>query len=192
MWQRFTLYDVRVIGHYLGVLVLFSSLALLVPFVTALACAEWTPATHYLLTIGIALIVDRRCGSCASIRVAQSPAGARRYRVRVDRARVRGGGAAVPVGPLPQLPRCLFDGVSGLTTTGASVIVDLDHLSNADNMWRFMMHLLGGFGLIVVALSFGLFGKRAGASLYMSEGRSEHVVPTLCRPRSSSRRSAWA
>ena len=32
MWQRFTLYDVRVIGHYLGVLVLFSSLALLVPF----------------------------------------------------------------------------------------------------------------------------------------------------------------
>ena len=26
----------------------------------------------------------------------------------------------------------LFDGVSGLTTTGASVIVDLDHLSNAD------------------------------------------------------------
>ena len=57
MWQRFTLYDVRVIGHYLGVLVLFSSLALLVPFVTALACAEWTPATHYLLTIGIALIV---------------------------------------------------------------------------------------------------------------------------------------
>ena len=46
-------------------------------------------------------------------------------------------------------------------------------------MWRFMMHLLGGFGLIVVALSFGLFGKRAGASLYMSEGRSEHVVPNV-------------
>ena len=46
-------------------------------------------------------------------------------------------------------------------------------------MWRFMMHLIGGLGLIVVALSFGLFGKRAGASLYMSEGRSEHVVPNV-------------
>ena len=34
-------------------------------------------------------------------------------------------------------------------------------------------------GLIVVALSFGLFGKRVGASLYASEGRSEHVVPNV-------------
>ena len=39
--------------------------------------------------------------------------------------------------------------------------------------------LLGGLGLVVVALSFGLFGKRSGASLYMSEGRSEHVVPNI-------------
>ena len=73
----------------------------------------------------------------------------------------------------------LFDGVSGITTTGASIITDLDHLSNADNMWRFMMHLVGGLGLIVVALSFGLFGKKSGASLYMSEGRSEHIVPNI-------------
>ena len=56
---------------------------------------------------------------------------------------------------------------------------DLDHLSNADNMLRFMMHLLGGLGLIVVALSFGLFGKRTGSSLYTSEGRNEHVVPNV-------------
>ena len=55
MWQRFTLYDLRVIGHYLGVLVLFSSLALLVPFITGVLCGEWVPASHYLLTIGISL-----------------------------------------------------------------------------------------------------------------------------------------
>lgn len=73
----------------------------------------------------------------------------------------------------------VFDGVSGLTTTGASLILDLDHLSYADNTFRFMMHLLGGLGLIVVALSLGIFGKRSGASLYRSEGRSEHVVPNV-------------
>ena len=28
-------------------------------------------------------------------------------------------------------------------------------------------------------MAFGLFGKRSGASLYMSEGRSEHVVPNI-------------
>ena len=180
MWQRFTLYDVRVIGHYLGVLVLFSSLALLVPFVTALACAEWTPATHYLLTIGIALIVG------SALRFLRIDPG----RLNRQQALAVTGFAWIVLAFVAAVPLylsghylsyldALFDGVSGLTTTGASVIVDLDHLSNADNMWRFMMHLLGGFGLIVVALSFGLFGKRAGASLYMSEGRSEHVVPNV-------------
>ncbi len=45
MWQRFSLYDIRVIGHYLGVLVLFSTIALLVPLATAIACGEWEPAS---------------------------------------------------------------------------------------------------------------------------------------------------
>ena len=56
MWQRFTWYDVRVIGHYLGMLVLFSSVALIVPLVTAIVFREWTPASHYLLSIGLSLI----------------------------------------------------------------------------------------------------------------------------------------
>ena len=46
-------------------------------------------------------------------------------------------------------------------------------------MFRFMMHLVGGLGLIVVALSLGIFGKRSGSSLYTAEGRSEHVVPNV-------------
>ena len=180
MWQRFTLYDVRVIGHYLGVLVLFSTFALLVPFGTAILCGEWKPATHYLLTIGISLIVG------SALRYLRIEPG------RLDRQQalavtglawiVLAFIAAVPLylsGHFSTYLDALFDGVSGITTTGASVILDLDHLSNADNMWRFMLHLVGGLGLIVVALSFGLFGKRAGASLYVSEGRSEHVVPNV-------------
>lgn len=180
MWQRFTLYDIRVIGHYLGVLVLFSSLALLVPLVTAIACQEWEPASRYLLAVGVSLIVG------SLLRFLRIEPG------RLDRqqALVVTGLAWIVLSFIATIPMylsghfatyldALFDCVSGITTTGASVILDLDHLSYADNMWRFMMHLIGGFGLIVVALSFGLFGKRAGASLYMSEGRSEHVVPNV-------------
>ena len=60
MWQRFTWYDVRVIGHYLGMLVLFSSVALIVPLVTAIVFREWTckplPSFHRLsLIVGSAL-----------------------------------------------------------------------------------------------------------------------------------------
>lgn len=180
MWQRFTLYDVRVIGHYLGVLVLFSSLALAAPLAVALAFQEWEPAAHYLLTIGIALIVG------SLLRFLRIEPG----RLNRQQAIVVTGVVWIVLAFIASIPLylsghygtfldALFDGVSGVTTTGASVIGDLDHLSNADNMWRFMMHLLGGLGLIVIALSLGLFGKRVGASLYLSEGRSEHVVPNV-------------
>ena len=58
MWQRFTWYDIRVIGHYLGMLVLFSSVALLAPLITAIIFQEWIPASHYLFSIGLSLIVE--------------------------------------------------------------------------------------------------------------------------------------
>lgn len=180
MWQRFTWYDVRVIGHYLGVLTLFSSLALLVPFVTAIACGEWEPASRYLLTIGVSLIIG------SALRLLRIEPG----RLNRQQALAITGFAWIALAFIATIPLhmsghyasyldALFEGVSGYTTTGASLVLDLDHLSYADNMWRFMMHLLGGLGLIVVALSVGLFGKRSGASLYASEGRSEHVVPNV-------------
>lgn len=180
MWQRFTLYDVRVVGHYLGVLILFFSFALVVPFITAIACREWEPASRYLLSIGISLIVG-----CA-LRFLRIEPG------RLDRQQALAvtGFSWVVLAFIASIPLflsgnyegyldALFDGVSGLTTTGASLVKDIDHLSYADNMWRFIMQFSGGLGLIVVALSFGLFGKRGNANLYSSEGRSEHVLPNI-------------
>lgn len=180
MWQRFTLYDVRVIGHYLGTLILFFAITMAVPLVTALACQEWEPAARYLFTAGIAVTIG------AALRFLRIEPG----RLNRQQALAATGFAWIALAFVASIPLslsghyatyldALFDGVSGLTTTGATVVVDLDHLSNADNMFRFMMHLLGGLGLIVVALSFGLFGKRTGASLFASEGRSEHVVPNV-------------
>ena len=181
MWQRLSLYDMRVIGHYLGMLSLFFTVGLAVPFVTALIFGETEPASRYLLAMGITLFV----GSLL-----------RFLRVRPGRLTRRQAlivtglswilfalYAAVPLsmatGQYANFGDALFEGVSGLTTTGASTVIDLDHLSYADNMWRFMMHLIGGMGLVVVGMTFGLFGKGAGASLFAAEGRSEHVVPNV-------------
>lgn len=180
MWQRFTLYDLRVIGHYLGTLVLFFAVLMAVPLVTALIFQEWEPAARYLVSIGIAMIG----GSALRFLRIEPGRLTRRQALAVT------GFAWVVLGLFASIPLyfsghyltyldAVFDGVSGLTTTGASVVVDLDHLSYADNMFRFAMHLLGGLGLIVVALSFGLFGRGGGASLFSSEGRSEHVVPNV-------------
>ena len=180
MWLRFTLYDLRVIGHYLGTLVLFFAVLMLVPLGTALVFQEWEPASRYLVAAGITMVAG------CTLRFLRIEPGrlSRRQALAVT------GFAWVVLALFASIPLyfsghyatyldAVFDGVSGLTTTGASVIVDLDHLSYADNMFRFAMHALGGLGLIVVALSFGLFGRGGGASLFSSEGRSEHVVPNV-------------
>ena len=180
MWQRFSFSDVRTIGHYLGVLVLFSTLIYVVPFIVAMALGEWEPASRYLSAIAICLVV----GSLLRfMRI-------RPARLNRQQALAVTGLAWVVLAFFASIPLfysghyatyldALFDGISGLTTTGACTIVDLDHLSIADNMFRFMMHFLGGLGLVVVALALGLFGKGGGTTMYASEGRSEHVIPNI-------------
>ena len=180
MWQRFSLYDLRVIGHYLGTLTQLFAALMAVPFITALVFQEWEPAERYLLGIGIALVVGPLL---QFLRIEPGRLGRRQALAVTGFAWiVLAFFASVPLflsGHYATYMDALFDGVSGLTTTGATVALDIDHFSNADNMFRFMMHLVGGLGLIVVALSLGIFGKRSGSSLYTAEGRSEHVVPNV-------------
>ena len=180
MWPRFTFSDVRTICYYLGVLVLFSTIIYVVPFLVGVGLGEWEPAGRYLTAIGICLVV----GSILRfMRI-------RPARLNRQQALAVTGLAWVVLAFFASIPLfysghyasyldALFDGISGLTTTGACTIIDLDHLSVTDNMFRFMMHFLGGLGLVVVALALGLFGKSGGTTMYASEARSEHVIPNV-------------
>ena len=179
MWLRFTLFDVRVVAHYLGVLVSFFTIALAVPLVVAIAMQEWEPASRYLLAVGISLIV----GSGLRLLCVQPGKLTHQQALAVTGLSwiVLAFVASVPLalsGHYGSYLDSLMEAVSGLTTTGVTLVIDLEHLSTADNMWRFVMHLIGGLGLIVVALSLGLLGK-ATSGLYSSEGRSEHVLPNI-------------
>ncbi len=179
MWPRLSLYDMRVIGHYLGVVTLITTFALALPLITAVVFAEWDAAAHYLLTVGIFLIAG---SALRFLRIQPGRLSRQQALVVVGLSwLVLSCFGAIPLlmsGHYANYLDALFEAVSGFTTTGASVVQDLDHLSYADNMWRFTMHLIGGLGLVVVGLTFGLFG-REGASLFSSEGRSEHVVPNV-------------
>lgn len=56
----------------------------------------------------------------------------------------------------------LFEAVSGFTTTGATVVADVDGLSRATNFWRCLMHWLGGMGIVVLFVAvFPHFGVGA-------------------------------
>ena len=44
----------------------------------------------------------------------------------------------------------LFEAVSGFTTTGATVVANVEDLSRAANLWRCLMHWIGGMGIVVL------------------------------------------
>ncbi|MES2844163.1 MAG: TrkH family potassium uptake protein [Pseudomonadota bacterium] len=64
----------------------------------------------------------------------------------------------------------IFEATSGLTTTGATVIVGLDDLPMGTNLWRGMLHWLGGLGIVIVAMLFLPVMKVGGMQFFRSEG----------------------
>ena len=63
---------------------------------------------------------------------------------------------AVPLwmsGAFPSFTDALFESVSGFTTTGASVIGDVEALPRCVNLWRCETHWLGGMGVIALAVA---------------------------------------
>ena len=76
---------------------------------------------------------------------------------------------------------CYFEAMSGLTTTGATVLSDIRSLPDALLLWRAITHWLGGLGIVVLFVavlpSLGVGGKK----LYQVEAPSPQK--TNVRPR---------
>jgi len=63
----------------------------------------------------------------------------------------------------------VFESVSGLTTTGATVITGLDHLPRAVLFYRHLLQWLGGMGIIVLAVAIAPMLGIGGMQLYRAE-----------------------
>ncbi|HEV2432205.1 MAG TPA: potassium transporter TrkG [Burkholderiales bacterium] len=62
-----------------------------------------------------------------------------------------------------------FETMSGLTTTGSTVIVGLDSLPPAVNLWRHALQWYGGMGIIVLAIAILPLLGVGGMQLYRAE-----------------------
>lgn len=62
-----------------------------------------------------------------------------------------------------------FEAASGLTTTGATVLTGLDGLPLSLNLWRTLMHWVGGMGVIVLAVAILPLLGIGGRQLYKAE-----------------------
>ncbi|VEN75266.1 Trk system potassium uptake protein TrkH [Candidatus Desulfarcum epimagneticum] len=72
-------------------------------------------------------------------------------------------------GEFPGFVDALFESVSGFTTTGASILTDIQSISKALLFWRSFIQWLGGMGIIVLSVAILPFLGVGGMQLYKAE-----------------------
>lgn len=72
-----------------------------------------------------------------------------------------------------------FEAMSGLTTTGSTVLTNLDHLPRGLLLWRSILQGLGGIGIVVTAIIILPFLRIGGMQLFHAESsdQSEKILP---------------
>jgi trk system potassium uptake protein len=152
-----------------GVLMLFS-LSMLVPFGFAVVGGEsgWQV---YLVSIGATLL-----GGATLFFGCRKPS--RELQPRDGFLLVTLAWSVMPAfGTLPlllQIPGlsftdAYFEAVSGMTTTGATVLTGLEGLPTSVNVWRCFMVLIGGMGIIVLAVAILPLLGVGGSQLFKAE-----------------------
>jgi trk system potassium uptake protein len=82
-------------------------------------------------------------------------------------------------GVLPSYTDAFFEAMSGLTTTGATVMIGLDTTSAGILFWRGLLQWLGGLGIIVMAIAVLPMLQIGGMQLFKAEAfdTAEKILP---------------
>ena len=86
---------------------------------------------------------------------------------------------------IPHFTDALFEIVSGFTTTGATILTDVEHIPHGLLYWRSFSHWLGGMGVLVFMMAFfSNKGKDTGYTIHILRAESpgpevEKLVPHM-------------
>jgi len=72
-------------------------------------------------------------------------------------------------GSIPSLTDAFFESMSGFTTTGASILTDIESLPKPLLFWRSLTHWLGGMGIVVLIVAIFQFLGIGGTHLLKAE-----------------------
>ena len=80
-------------------------------------------------------------------------------------------------GAIPSFSNALFESVSGFTTTGVSILSNIESLSRTNLFWRCFTHFIGGMGVLVFILA--IIPLSGGSSIYLM--RAESPGPSVSK-----------
>ena len=161
--------DLRGVIHVLGWLLLFLAGAMLIPLPFALS-HDSRDHTALLAAAGIT--------AASGLIMARSTSLVRDLRVREGFAIVTFGWllasafGALPFvfsGSVPSYTDAFFETMSGFTTTGATILTDIEAVPSGILFWRSFTHWLGGMGIILLSLAILPFLGVGGMQLFKAE-----------------------
>ncbi|MGV6805930.1 MAG: TrkH family potassium uptake protein [Ruegeria sp.] len=164
--------DLRPVGYVIGLLVAILGATMLLPMLTDIieGRGEWNVFFESgVITILTGVVLAMSCSNGVGEGLT----------IRQTFLLTTGVWAALPVfGAIPfvfgatelRFVDAYFEAMSGLTTTGSTVISGLDDLPRGLLLWRGLLQWLGGIGIIVVAMVFLPELKVGGMQIFRSEG----------------------
>ncbi|MDR2824129.1 MAG: TrkH family potassium uptake protein [Prevotellaceae bacterium] len=163
-------FNFKLVAKILGALALLESIFLLVSSVAALYFSE-KEATYFFFSFAVAVVLG-----LAGVTVGRHSA------AQIGK---REGTAVVTLtwlvfsfigmlpywvsGNIPNFTDAFFETISGFTTTGASILTDVEIMPKSILLWRSLTHWVGGLGIIVISLAIlPIFGF-TGSQLFSAE-----------------------
>ncbi len=173
----------RACARIVGKILMTEGALLLAPAIVAIFFAEWTALRAILISAAIAAAVG--------FGLSRIPANSRGIYTREGFVAVALSWigisffGALPFwlsGEVPNFVDALFETVSGFTTTGSSILTDVDSLSRSLLFWRSFSHWVGGMGVLVFVM-IALPLARGGGDLHLMRAESpgpdvSKLVPT--------------
>ena len=156
----------KMIRNILGWLLLFEAGFMLVPLITGICYGE-----RETLFFAVTMILCATIGGlCAWTKPRDSVLYAREGFVIVSLSWIALSlFGAIPFfisGVIPNYLDALFETVSGFSTTGASILSDVESLPKCMLMWRSFTHWVGGMGVLVFIMAF----------MPLSGGQNMHIM----------------
>ena len=168
----------RLLLRLLGSILLIEAAAMVPALLLALLYGDGD-ATAFLLSIGLLLLcgLPLRCFSKPEEKNLRAREGFLSVALSWVLLSAFGALPFVFSGVIPHYVDAFFEAVSGFTTTGASILTQIDGQPRGVLFWRSFTHWIGGMGVLVLSLA--LLPKISGRTSHLM--RAESPGPTLSK-----------
>lgn len=170
----------KVMGRFIGKILLVEVVFMVPAFGISLFLGEWESVRGFLVGIGISLLVAGvLLLLCRNYKKAfYAKEGLACVGISWIIMSLLGCLPFVISGAIPNFVDALFEMVSGFTTTGASILGEVESLPKGILYWRSFSHWLGGMGVLVFLLAIASGGEN-GSGFSMHLLRAESPGPNV-------------